>query len=107
PAAPDYTTCDWVEMVGRTPWSAAGPLAGFLRQWPDSLTEQGVQGGPRGPGGPPHRVKSRCHRPALPPGEPGLYNLLRRGARRPGRWGAFSQFEPMLKIKDLIWCHRS
>ena len=29
PAAPDYTTRDWVEMVGPTPWSAAGPLAGF------------------------------------------------------------------------------
>jgi hypothetical protein len=37
-------------MVGRTPWSAAGPLAGFLR-W-STKADEGVG---RGPGGPPHR----------------------------------------------------
>jgi hypothetical protein len=37
--------------VGRTPWSAAGPLAGFLRR--STKADEGVG---RGPGGPPHRI---------------------------------------------------
>jgi len=41
--------------VGRTPWSAAGPLAGLfeLAQNLCQLYEAG-QGAGRGPGGPPH-----------------------------------------------------
>jgi hypothetical protein len=42
-------------IVGRTPWSAAGALAGLLPS--DGLIIKGrqrVQGDPRGPGGPPH-----------------------------------------------------
>ena len=37
------------EPVGRTPWSAAGPLAGLLRR--STKADEGVG---RGPGGPPH-----------------------------------------------------
>jgi hypothetical protein len=37
------------QLVGRTPWSAAGPLAGFLRR--STKADDGVG---RGPGGPPH-----------------------------------------------------
>jgi hypothetical protein len=41
--------------VGRIPWSAADALAGLLvRINLISLTEERVQGDPRGPGGPPH-----------------------------------------------------
>jgi hypothetical protein len=46
PAAPDYTTRDWVEMVGRTPWSAAGPLAGFLKVGNGLILRE--NSGPRG-----------------------------------------------------------
>ena len=38
-------------LVGRTPWSAAGPLAGFLRR--STKADEGVG---RGPGGPPHQI---------------------------------------------------
>jgi carboxyl-terminal processing protease len=37
------------DLVGQTPWSAAGPLAGFLL--PSTKADEGVG---RGPGGPPH-----------------------------------------------------
>jgi hypothetical protein len=37
------------DPVGRTPWSAAGPLAGFLPRFTNA--DEGVG---RGPGGPPH-----------------------------------------------------
>jgi hypothetical protein len=37
------------DLVGQTPWSAAGPLAGFLL--PFTKADEGVG---RGPGGPPH-----------------------------------------------------
>jgi hypothetical protein len=46
PAAPDYTTRDWVEMVGRTPRSAAGPLAGFLKVGNGLILRE--NSGPRG-----------------------------------------------------------
>src|SRR5438132_9535034 len=47
------------EVVGRTPWSAAGPLAGPLgRHETDSSGERRVRGDPRGPGGPPHNLYS-------------------------------------------------
>jgi hypothetical protein len=39
-----------MRLVGRTPRSAAGPLAGFLR--PSTKADEGVG---RGPGGPPHK----------------------------------------------------
>jgi neutral ceramidase len=38
-------------LVGQTPWSAAGPLAGFSHQ--STKADEGVG---RGPGGPPHRL---------------------------------------------------
>ena len=38
-------------LVGRTPWSAAGPLAGFLRR--STKADEGVG---RGPGGPPDSI---------------------------------------------------
>jgi NADH-quinone oxidoreductase subunit M len=41
--------------VGRTPWSAAGPLAGPGGS--QQCCDQRVQGDPRGPGGPPHQVE--------------------------------------------------
>jgi hypothetical protein len=44
-SAADIRRC----LVGRTPWSAAGPLAGFLRR--STKADEGVG---RGPGGPPH-----------------------------------------------------
>jgi hypothetical protein len=45
-------------MVGRTPWSAAGPLAGPLRVDDfDFVSEERVQGDPRRPGGPPHNKR--------------------------------------------------
>src|ERR1022692_2509990 len=44
------------QMVGRTPPSAAGPLAGHHRRCPAS--QERVQGDPRGPGGPPHRMQA-------------------------------------------------
>ena len=45
-------------MVGRTPWSAADAHVGLLplMQERDSSGEERVQGDPRGPGGPPHRL---------------------------------------------------
>jgi competence protein ComEC len=45
--------------VRRTPWSAAGPLAGRNSGWPQRLRGQGA---PRGPGGPPymHPAKIGC-----------------------------------------------
>ena len=39
-----------VAVVGQTPWSAAGPLAGFLVR--RRKADEGVGGGP---GGPPHK----------------------------------------------------
>ena len=41
-------------LIGRTPWSAADALVGFL-----GLDER-VQGDPRGPGGPPHEFSLIC-----------------------------------------------
>ena len=44
-------------IVGRPPWSAAGPLAGSARrQELDSSSRQRVRGDPRGPGGPPRQL---------------------------------------------------
>src|ERR1700732_1500274 len=40
-------------LVGQTPWSAAGPLAGFLRR--STKADEGVG---RGPGGPPHLMST-------------------------------------------------
>jgi hypothetical protein len=40
------------EIVGRTPWSAAGPLA---RQWFCLTLDPRGQGAPRRPGGLPHK----------------------------------------------------
>jgi len=42
----------YVFDVGRTPWSAAGPLAGLSGI--DRPHNERVQGDTRGPGGPPH-----------------------------------------------------
>src|SRR5258708_2620583 len=39
--------------MGRTPWSAAGPPAGFLRR--ATKADEGVG---RGPGGPPHQTEA-------------------------------------------------
>jgi hypothetical protein len=43
-------------LVGRTPWSAAGPPAGLpvFCETPLSLNGLRDEGVPRGPGGPPH-----------------------------------------------------
>src|ERR1035438_8826388 len=43
-------------MVGRTPPSAAGPLAGQSRAT-NPAWEERDEGVPRGPGGPPHRFR--------------------------------------------------
>jgi hypothetical protein len=42
--------------VGRTPWSAAGPLAGNASMIHEAapIDEERVQGDPCGPGGPPY-----------------------------------------------------
>ena len=45
-----------LRMVGRTPWSAAGPLAGLPVGMRLFCCEERVQGDPRGPGGPPHNL---------------------------------------------------
>jgi hypothetical protein len=46
-----------LSLVGQTPWSAAGPLAGFSR--PFTTADEGVG---RGPGGPPHpNMQSKRH----------------------------------------------
>jgi hypothetical protein len=41
-----------LSSVGRTPWSAAGPLAGLVGA--STELRERVQGDPRGPGGRPH-----------------------------------------------------
>ncbi len=59
------------QWVGRTPWSAAGPLAGF-RALCKSSREERDEGVPRGPGGPPHQA----HRMAAVRKLCGIVNLL-------------------------------
>ena len=52
---PLVLTLYWCSLVGRTPWSAAGPLAGFLL-----LSTNADEGVGRGPGGPPHWFGRVC-----------------------------------------------